>query len=106
MRYLVVLFMSLALLKAEAQTFNSGVITGTVLDDKNKALNGATAQLFQSRDSLSPLKSILTDENGLFQINDIPFGYYRLKISYIGFHSVTIDSIYFRAERYGFNLND
>lgn len=78
---------------------------GTVLDEKSKALESATVQLINLKDSQKQ-QTVLTDKDGWFQISNIAFGYYRLKVSYIGFHTLTIDSIYFRAERYDFNLND
>jgi hypothetical protein len=91
--------------KAIAQSDNVGIIIGNVLDEKNKALESATVQLTSIKDSQQKKLSI-TDKDGAFQISNIPFGYYNLKISYIGFNTLTIDSIYFRAERYDFNLND
>lgn len=91
--------------KAVAQSNNLGIIIGTVLDEKNKALAGATVQLSNLKDSQNN-KLVLTDKDGAFQISQIPFGYYRLKISYVGFNALTLDSIYFRGERYDFNMND
>jgi hypothetical protein len=91
--------------EAIAQSNNVGIIIGNVLDEKNKALGSATVQLTSIKDSQQK-KLSLTDKDGAFQISNISFGYYNLKISYIGFNTLTIDSIYFRAERYDFNLND
>jgi hypothetical protein len=82
-----------------------GIITGNVLDEKNKALEGATVQLIPFTDSLRT-KNTVTDRDGGFTIENISFGYYRLKLSYVGFQPVTIDSMHFRAERFDFNMND
>src|SRR5690348_5807009 len=90
--------------KALAQSNNVGIIMGNVLDEKSKALESATVQLVNLKDSQKQ-QTVLTDKDGWFQISNIAFGYYSLKVSYIGFHTLTIDSIYFRAERYDFNLN-
>jgi hypothetical protein len=88
-----------------AQTDSLGIITGSVLDEKGKALDGATVQLISFKDSLNP-RSFLTQQDGVFKISEIAFGYYRLRISYSGMQSLTLDSIHFRADRYDFNLND
>jgi outer membrane receptor protein involved in Fe transport len=78
---------------------------GTVLDEKSKALEGATVQLIGFKDSLRR-KVTQTDKDGAFSLENISFGYYKLRISFTGFQTVTLDSIYFRAERFDFNLND
>ena len=90
--------------EAVAQS-NFGIIVGNVLDEKRKALESATVQLSNLNDSLQK-KTVLTDKDGAFQISNIAFGYYNLKISFVGFNTITIDSIYFRTERYDFNLGD
>ncbi|HEY0355144.1 MAG TPA: carboxypeptidase-like regulatory domain-containing protein, partial [Flavisolibacter sp.] len=82
-----------------------GIIIGNVLDEKSQALEGATVQLHKMTDSSSG-RSVTTDKNGAFQLTGIEFGYYRLKLSFIGFQTLTLDSIHFRAERFDFNLND
>ena len=79
--------------EAVGQSNNLGIIIGTVLDQNSKALAGATIQLSNLNDSQSK-KLALTDKDGAFQISQVPFGYYRLKISYVGFNALTLDSIY------------
>jgi hypothetical protein len=91
--------------EAFAQTDHSGIIIGNVLDEKKKALESATVQLSNLKDRLQN-KMVLTDKDGAFELTNIPFGYYRLQISYVGFNTLTIDSIYLRAERFDFNMND
>jgi outer membrane receptor protein involved in Fe transport len=91
--------------EAFTQTNPGGIIIGNVVDDKKKALESATVQLSNLNDSLQH-KMVLTDKDGAFALSNIPFGYYRLQISYIGFNTLTIDSIYVRGERYDFNMND
>ena len=76
-----------------------------MLDEKKKALQSATVELINLKDAQQKRLAV-TDKDGAFQIVSIPFGYYSLQISYIGFNTLTIDSIYFRADRYDFNMND
>ncbi len=83
----------------------AGIITGNVMDDKKKALEGASVQLIPMGDSLRGSATV-TDQAGQFTIGNVPFGYYRLSISYVGLRELAIDSIYFRAERFDFNLTD
>ena len=83
----------------------SGILVGNVMDEKRKALEGATVHLIPFRDSVNR-KAVSTDKTGHFSFQGIPFGYYKLSISYIGLQPLTLDSIYFRTERYDFNLSD
>lgn len=105
MKILLPLLICLFGFEAFAQSHPSGIIIGNVLDEKKKALESATVQLSSLDDSLQN-KMVLTDKDGAFELSGIPFGYYRLQVSYIGFTTMTIDSIYLRAERYDFNMND
>src|SRR5262245_47543421 len=75
------------------------------MDESKKALVGATVELVHFKDS-SNKRSTITDKNGDFLINNISFGYYKLRISHVGMQSLLLDSIYFRPERFDFNLND
>jgi len=82
-----------------------GIITATVLDENKKALEGITVTLLSMQDSLKS-QSSQTDKNGSFTLSNISFGYYRLRLSYVGKQGLTLDSIHFRTERFDFNLND
>ncbi len=82
----------------------AGLLTGNVMDSKNKPLEGATVRLF-SFDTLNK-HSVLTDKAGEFNFSGIKFGYYKLSISYVGLQTLTIDSLNFRTERFDFNLSD
>ncbi|HEX6846754.1 MAG TPA: outer membrane beta-barrel protein, partial [Chitinophagaceae bacterium] len=95
------LILGLTALSQDEKKKLSGIITGNVLDSSNsKALANVSVQL------IGPTKknTQVTDKNGAFFFNDLPFGYYSLKISYVGHASLRIDSIHIRAERADFNL--
>lgn len=100
-----ILLTALFLLTGYLTMAQSGIITGNVLDEKNKALAGATVQLSRLDDSLAR-HTATTDKDGAFTIEKLAFGYYRLRVSYVGLQPVTVDSIHFRAERFDFNMND
>ncbi len=101
------LFFILSIISAAAcsQGKDPGILTGSVLDENKKAIEGATITLVSMQDSLIR-KNILTDKSGSFSLSNIAFGYYRLRISFVGLQTLQMDSIYFRTERYDFNLND
>src|SRR6476619_6724319 len=103
-RFVLLIFIA-GFLNSWAQEKNSGILTGSVLDEQGKALRSATVRLLSFRDTLNT-KTVLTGTNGDFEINSIPFGLYKLKITYTGLQAVVLDSIYFRKERFDFNLND
>ena len=83
----------------------SGLLTGNVMDTRSKALEGATVRLISFADTLSN-RTMLTDKAGEFSFSSIPFGYYKLSVSFVGLQPLTLDSIYFRADRYDFNMPD
>jgi hypothetical protein len=82
-----------------------GILTANVMDEKKKALEGATVQLISLADTMNRL-SETSDKTGQFTFTNVQFGYYKLSISYIGLQPLTLDSIWFRADRYDFNLTD
>ena len=105
MKFLLSILLLLLSVSIYAQTRVTGVLTGTILDEKKKALEGASLQLFSIVDSTKS-STTLSDKNGSFTFFKIEFGLYRLQISYVGHQLLTIDSLNFRADRYDFNLND
>jgi len=82
-----------------------GILTGNLLDEKQKAVGEATVELQLLTDTTAR-KTTLSDKNGNFSISNIAFGWYRLRITYIGFQPLIIDSLNFRTERFDFNMND
>jgi ferric enterobactin receptor len=83
-----------------------GIIIGNVLDaESNKAVVSITVTLKGKTDS-SYSRSIVTDKSGAFDFDRIPFGFYQLQFSGVGYAPLSIDSIHIRAERFDFNLGD
>jgi hypothetical protein len=101
---LIFCFLVLGSLAVKAQT-NPGIITGNLMDTTKKALAGATVQLSSLTDSLNT-RSVQTDKDGNFTFSNISFGFYKLSFSFVGYQTLTLDSIYFRTERFDFNLTD
>jgi len=105
-RFLSLLATALSVIVIKAQDKPaSGILAGNIMDERKKALEGASSQLILLADSTKK-QSALTDKEGNFSFQNITYGYYSLRISYVGLQSLTIDSIYFRPERADFNFND
>ena len=79
---------------------------GNVLDaDNSKAIAGASVRIVLVSDS-SVQKSQLSGKDGDFLFDKLPFGYYRLQMSAMGYTGLSLDSINIRQERFDFDLND
>lgn len=90
---------------AFSQTESDGILSGNLLDERKKPLEGATVSLIPITDTTKS-KTVLTDKDGSFSFTKVPYSYYRLRLSYSGLATLTVDSIHFRADRFDFNLSD
>ncbi|HYE55853.1 MAG TPA: TonB-dependent receptor, partial [Chitinophagaceae bacterium] len=102
---LVFLMISSLSLQVLAQQTPPGIITGNILDEKSKAVRDATVELVPFADSTKK-RSMVSDKDGGFSFANLPLDLYKLRITYIGFKPLTIDSIHVREERFDFSLND
>jgi len=83
-----------------------GLIIGNVVDPvTSKAIPGITI-IVKHFDDSSIRRTMITNKNGSFEMERIPFGYYRILFSGVGYATMTIDSIRIRPERFDFNLGD
>ena len=80
-------------------------VQGSVLDENDKAMAGATAALLSLADSSKSFQTV-TDAAGAFQFHQLAFGYYRLRISFIGYNTKIIDSVYLHAAKPSVNLGE
>jgi hypothetical protein len=91
---------------AQSSSGNGGIITGNVLEEANgRAVTGATVELLVFGDAAKG-RTTTTNGNGEFSFSNLEIGVYQLKISNVGFNTLTIDSIRLRPERNDFSLND
>jgi len=104
MKALFTLIVSFACLVLRAQSV-SGTITGNLLDDKGKAVAGASIRLVFLADT-NQARSTASGSDGSFEFSALPLGYYRINFSFIGLQTLTIDSISCRPERHDFLLNE
>ena len=76
----------------------SAAISGYIKDNRNEIINGATVQLLNASDSLK-IKTVASNENGKFQLNNLSYGVYLLAVTAIGQKklisaAITIDSVH------------
>jgi hypothetical protein len=76
----------LAFLASPAFAQNVGTITGSVKDQQGLAIPGATISLVNRISQAN--QSAVTDEQGRFTLNNIPYGTYVLNVSLAGFTPV------------------
>jgi iron complex outermembrane recepter protein len=78
-------------LQSNAQE-NTGRITGLVTDMSRKQVEAATVALLRSNDTL-PVKSTLTDQQGVYRFEAVPAGNYLVSVSSVGFSNTVINNI-------------
>lgn len=84
------LFIFLFSINVNAQ---KGSISGEIVDSESKEkIPFASIALFQQEDS-NPVKGVVSDEYGVFELKKIPEGNYRLVISFMGYNADTLGSI-------------
>ena len=87
MKKIVLLISILTMTTSVAQT---GVIKGLVIDKQSESpLVGATVELLNSEQ----VNGVITDIDGYFTLANVPFGRQSIRVSYIGFESITIPNI-------------
>ncbi len=115
MRYLLATLIFLICLgtKAQNDSINSikknvqqGVIIGNVMDgESSKPIPSVTIILTNNIDS-SFSRTTISTKDGAFIFGQLPYAYYNIKLSAIGYGSLKLDSIYIRAERFDFDMGD
>jgi outer membrane receptor protein involved in Fe transport len=87
-----------------AQKLKSGTVTGAVIEKiSGNSLEFATIVIKAKNDS-TIFQGTVTDKNGKFKINDIPFGDYKLTASFIGFENSITPLFSINASHLNINL--
>ena len=88
------------------KNLQQGIIIGNIMDaESSKPIPSTTITLTNHIDSLFSITTI-SEKDGAFVFDQLPYAYYSIKISAIGYGSLKMDSIYIRAERFDFDLGD
>jgi hypothetical protein len=86
MKNLIVIF----LLGGSIALAQTGIIKGQILDKQSEIpLPGATVELLNAKVA----KGTTADDNGYFIIENVPVGRQTIRVSYIGFESITIPNV-------------
>ena len=72
-------------------------VSGTVKDEAGLSVAFASAALIHATDS-TLVRGSLTDESGVFKIENVPTGTYRILASYLGYENVYSDIIQLKAD--------
>ncbi|MCK8479779.1 TonB-dependent receptor [Psychroserpens algicola] len=68
----------------------TGIIKGRVLDKQSETpLFGTTIELLNSETAVG----VISDDNGYFKLENVPLGRQTIRISYIGYETITIPNI-------------
>ena len=74
--------------RPQSQNHNSGVVTGTIVDGAGIPLQYASVNVKRVADSITVQYGI-TDADGKFTLDGIPFGQYFVEIQYVGYQKST-----------------
>ena len=77
-------------------SIESGKITGRVVsiqNNKEQTLEFASVSVFKGKDSTNAIGGGLTDTRGIFEVNDLPLGTYRIVIQSLGFEKWKSDKV-------------
>lgn len=82
-----------------------GIMIGSIVDDSTLQPIDSAMVICQSL-STNFQKNVFSGRKGNFEIDALPFGWYRLKVLHEGYNNYVLDSIHIRAERFDFNIGD
>jgi Carboxypeptidase regulatory-like domain/TonB dependent receptor len=74
-----------------AQTSNTGSLTGIVKDEKGGAVPGATITIINSGTNAE--RTATTNDEGVYEISQVPPGTYRLEVQATGFSKAVLDNV-------------
>src|SRR3978361_208469 len=89
--FFLTLFTLLLFNFADAQT-TGGKISGSVVDDAKKPLDGATVILLVAKDS-TVVSTQLAKPDGSFAFQNLKDNTYQIKATYIGYKNYRIDNV-------------
>jgi hypothetical protein len=104
---LVVIFSILTFVAYAAENEQSaGEITGKIIDEKSKdPVSYASVILLSACDSTLIARTI-SDESGDFRLNNLTFGKYILRASYIGYKTSVMNNIVISSKNVEFEIHD
>src|SRR5690606_16837536 len=75
-----------------------GSVSGAVRDESTgEIIDFAGVSIYKTGNE-NALKNFMTDPEGKFVFNDLPFGTYKIKVSFMGYQAKTVEEIIVNAE--------
>ncbi|HTL83337.1 MAG TPA: TonB-dependent receptor [Bacteroidia bacterium] len=96
-RYLALFLLLFSVVPLLSNTFTAQTISGKIMDQDKKPVPFAVVTLLKASDS-SLVKGATTDENGLFQLDNVVEGTYLLKASFTGYQEYIQGPLEFKAD--------
>ncbi|MBB5440132.1 hypothetical protein HDC92_003832 [Pedobacter sp. AK017] len=81
-----------------------GVITGKVVEEVGGLPIPSAVIAVYETGSEHPLVTTATDENGIFKFNALKYGTYKVKVSFVGFASLTVNEVILTEKDFERNL--
>lgn len=81
-----------------------GIITGKVIEEVGALPIPSAVVAVYEADAERPLLTTSTDENGVFKFIALKFGTYKVKVSYVGFTSLTVNEVIITEKSFERNL--
>lgn len=81
-----------------------GTITGKVIEEVGALPIPSAVVAVYEGNSERPFLTTATDENGVFKFNALKYGTYRVKISFVGFVSLSINEVILNEKNFERNL--
>lgn len=97
----ILLLISITGLYAAAE---KGIITGKVIEEIGALPIPSAVVAVYEADAERPFLTTSTDENGFFKFNALKFGTYKVKVSYVGFSSLTVNEVIITEKNFERNL--
>jgi hypothetical protein len=98
-----ILFLSFLSFKLHAAA-EKGVITGKVVEEVGALPIPAAVVAVYEAGSERPFVTTPTDENGYFKFNGLKYGTYKVKVSYVGFATLTVNEVILTEKSFERNL--
>lgn len=97
--FFIVFFLLFAIvLFATGQTVKeTGNVNGVVKDEATGEIIDFAGVSIYKTETENALKNFMTDPEGKFSFNDLPFGSYKIKVSFMGYQAKTVEDIVINA---------
>ena len=101
---ITIILLLLLNIAGNAQSKVNTSISGTVVDKStNQPLEYATISII-SKESGKTITGGISDVNGVYVINNVPFGTYKVDIGFIGYEENTLDNVTLKPEKRSVSL--